>query len=385
MTRLKFSWIFFEDARFRAVILLVISSIIGIVSAADFLEMHKPDLIYPGPGVTSVGRLSDWAPDLAGTPGDTDIYYLKGSQPGARYLVLGGTHNDEMATPVAAITLIENAVVTHGELIVIPRANASGATYTQEMVGTPYFIELETPGGTRRLRSGSRYLNAVDQFPDPDVFTNVSGASYPGPESRNLNRVHPGRNEGHLIEQVSHAMIGFIHEYEVDILLDLHEAVPEHYVVNCMVGHDRAMELVALTLMGLQMQGLDINMYQSPSVYGFSHRGIGDNTDAMVVLAETTNIIQGSFRGKPTQELLHTGKDPFYDILASSGKIFVDYDSQRGISLSERVGRHMSTVMELSRSYAYFVPDNAIVIENVPELADLMENGIEYYLQPNEG
>ena len=370
------------DKRVSGALLLAMSVLLMVYTGREFIQMHNDDIIYPGDGVTRQARLSDYFSELKESPGDTDIYVMESENPGGKFLVMGGTHNDEISGQVSAITLIENAHVSRGTLYVIPRANNSGATCTQEMVGCPKYLELQTKTGIRKIRTGSRYANFTHQFPDPDVFQNVGGAKYPGPESRNLNRVYPGREDGLLIEMVSHGLIEFINKEKIDVVLDLHEAVPEHYVVNCMVGHDRAMEMVAFALMGLQMQGVDIKMYQSPQVYGFSHRGIGDNTDALVVLAETTNILQGMFRGKPTQELLQDGKDPFYDILAEKGKIFVDYDSERGSPLSERVGRHLSTLMELTRSISYFYPDKMIEIENVPEFAELSENGIESYLEP---
>lgn len=372
-----------SNPRISGAILLAVSLCLLVYSGREFLKMHTPDILYPGPGVTGRAQLSDYAEDLKNSPGDTDIYILEGEQPGGSMLVLGGTHNDEISGQVSAITLIENAEVSRGTLYVIPRANNSGATYTQEMVGNPKYLELKTEKGIRKIRTGSRYANFAHQFPDPDVYENIGEGTYPGPESRNLNRVYPGRADGLLVEKVGRAIVDFVNAEKIDVVLDLHEAVPEHYVVNCMVGHDRAMEMVAFALMGLQMQGIDIKMYQSPKVYGFSHRGLGDHTEAMVVLAETTNIIQGMFRGKPTQELLQDGKDPFYDILARSGKIFVDYDSERGSSLSERVGRHLSTVMELTRSIAYFSPEKMIEITGVPEVTELMENGIERYLEPD--
>lgn len=370
------------DYRIAGVLVLLASIVLVGVSAKHFLKMRTPDILYPGKGVTRKGRLSDYLPNLANSPGDTDIYFIKGAKSGGKFLVLGGTHNDEVAGVIAAITLLENAIVTQGELIVIPRANNSGATYIQEMIGMPEYIELQTPGGFRAIRTGSRYANPAFQFPDPDVYKNLGGADYPGTESRNLNRVYPGKSDGLLAEREAQALIRLIKDEGIDIVLDLHEAVPEHYVVNCMVGHNRAMDLVAMTIMSLQMQGIDIKMYESPKVYGFSHRDIGDNTDAFVVLAESTDILQGAFRGKPTQDLIHTGKDSFYDILAKNGKNYVDYTSERGVSLSERVGRHIATVMELSRNLSYVQPEKSMEITNLPEYKECLEKGIEAYLQP---
>jgi len=370
------------DSRIRAVVILALFSVLGFISAKEFLAMHEPDVLYPGKGVTGQGKLSDYLPGLKGTPGDTDIYFMKGDKPGGKFLVLGGTHNDEASGQLTAITLIENAVVNQGELIVIPRTNNSGATYVQEMIGIPQYIVLETLQGQRKIRTGSRYANPVHQFPDPNVYQNYRGAAYPGTESRNLNRVYPGKPDGFIMERVASALIAFINTEKIDVLLDLHEAVPEHYVVNCMVGHNRAMELVTITLMELQMKGINIKMYESPGVYGFSHRDIGDNTDAYVALAETTDILQGAFRGKPTQKLLHDGKDAFYDILAQKGKVFVDYDSTVGATLTDRVARHLSTIMEMSRALSYSDPEKPIEITNVPEYEEMLAHGIEKYLEP---
>jgi len=370
------------DRRISGGVFLLVAVLLMIYTGRNFLKMHEPDILYPSSGVTSQGLLSDYMPGLKGGPGDTDIYFLKGKLPGAKVLVLGGTHNDESSGQLSAITLLENAKVSQGELIIIPRANNSGATFTQEMNGDPYYIELEMSDGVRLIRNGSRYANSVHQFPDPDVYTNPGKAEYPGVEIRDLNRVYPGREEGLFVERVAAGLISFINQEKIDLVIDLHEAVPEHYVVNCLIGHDRAMELVAISVMGLQMQGMDINMYSSPMVPGFSHRSIGDNTDALVVLAETTNILQGAFRNKPGQELLHGGEDPFYDILADKEKIFVEYNSADGVSLSERVGRHLSTVLELARNLAYFHPDKIIDISGIPELAEVVEKGIEYFLDP---
>ncbi len=370
------------DRRVTGMIFLVLSVIAMIYTGNQILKMHEPDILYPGEGVTEKKSLSDYEQGLQNSPADTDIYFLESGEPGAKVLVLGGTHNDEPSGQLSAITLLENAVVTCGSLYVIPRINNSGATYTQEMTGQPKYVELETAKGIRKIRTGSRYANTAHQFPDPDVFENTGHAKYPGPESRNMNRVYPGRTDGYLAERAAHALVEFVKKEEIDLVIDLHEAVPEHYVVNCMIGHDTAMEVVAFTLMSLQMQGIDIKMYPSPDVPGFSHRSIGDSTGAMVVLAETTNILQGAFRGKPTQELLQTGKDPFYDILVRKEKVFVDYSSEIGVSLSERVGRHLTTVMELTRTLSFYDPEKMIMIENVPEIQELMDNGIETYLEP---
>ena len=169
------------------------------------------------------------------------------------------------------------------------------------------------------------------------------------------------------------------------MVLDLHEAPPEIYVLNCIVAHERAMDLAGMTVMGLYGQGItEMKLFQSPPAHGISHREIGDATDAYVLLAETNEIALGSFTGRLDQKLLQEGKDPFYGILSRSGRLFAEYDEQRGVPLKERVGRHLSTIMELSRNLGVIDPAKEMDIEDVPEYPQMMENGLERYLEPKD-
>lgn len=52
--------------------------------------------------------------------------------------------------------MLENAVVTRGRLIVIPRAVWSGFTATDPQEGFPQFYRISTPNGMRRFRYGGR-------------------------------------------------------------------------------------------------------------------------------------------------------------------------------------------------------------------------------------
>lgn len=112
-------------------------------------------------------KLSQYFDGIAGTRGDTDIYVLDSGKPGASALVLGGTHGNEPSGYMAAIVLIENAMPTSGKLYVIPFANASTLTHTDYMEGTPRHFTVETAGGLRRFRYGSRATSPADQWPDP--------------------------------------------------------------------------------------------------------------------------------------------------------------------------------------------------------------------------
>lgn len=151
--------------------------------------------IRPGPGVTATRLLSEWAPALARTPGDTKVYVLDGGEPGATVFVAGGTHGNEIAGIMAAIVLVERARVRQGRLIVVPHANNSAITDVDPERPGPEFITLITSAGERRFRYGSRRTKAAHQgeadpanLPPPEVRRRTPGDGGPQPEP-----VAPGR------------------------------------------------------------------------------------------------------------------------------------------------------------------------------------------------
>ncbi|MGL5232461.1 MAG: succinylglutamate desuccinylase, partial [Fusobacteriaceae bacterium] len=81
--------------RLRGSILLACSLIIVFISGTEFKKMREVEPIIKGNGVTEVRHLSDYFPGIKGTNGDTEIYVLKGEEPGGSALVLGATHGNE--------------------------------------------------------------------------------------------------------------------------------------------------------------------------------------------------------------------------------------------------------------------------------------------------
>jgi len=177
-----------------AIICLAGALAAAAIAGASFLSMRTPDVIVPGPGVTEVKMLSDWFSGIKGTPGDTEVYVMKGADDGASMLILGGTHPNEPAAHLAAILFIENVVPQKGTLYVIPRANASGFTANDPQEGAPQRFTIQTPNGPRVFSYGSRATNPIHQWPDPNVYIHASsGQTLSGSETRNLNRGYPGR------------------------------------------------------------------------------------------------------------------------------------------------------------------------------------------------
>ena len=117
-----------------------------------YRDMHHPEPIKKGPGVTAIKMLSDYFPGLKGSAGDTEVYILDSGKPGGTVMVLGGTHPNEPSGYISAILLLENAQPTAGRLIILPRANASAFTHTDYMEGSPQKITVQD-GGRRTLVS----------------------------------------------------------------------------------------------------------------------------------------------------------------------------------------------------------------------------------------
>ena len=354
--------------RWTAIGLLGAVGVVVFLVAQDFMAMWQDPPIYPGPGVTGQARLSDYFPGIDGTAADTEIYFLEGEEAGGTMLVLGGTHPNEPASSLSAITLLENAVVTRGRLIVIPRATHSGFTATDPQEGYPQFYRIETPTGPRVFRYGGRGTNPIHQWPDPVIYVNGSGQQLAGPEVRNLNRSYPGDPNGYLTERLAFAIVELIRQEEIDLSIDLHEASPEYPVINAMVAHENAVDLAVEAGMLLEFEGIQIGVEPSPAnLRGLSHREWGDATGTKAILIESANPAQGRLRGPTNEALIVEGVDPYYSRAGEMGLLYVPF-GEEGSPLDERVGRHLQTVSMLLEVFSSYNPDRAIAVENLPTL-----------------
>ncbi|NLJ46619.1 MAG: succinylglutamate desuccinylase [Treponema sp.] len=363
-------------------------SILALAAAAAasvrFLDHRKHEILVRGPGVSEVRMLSEWLPDLAGSPGDTEVYVFRGSSPGSSMLVLGGTHPNEPSAFLSAVLLIENAEVSSGTLYVIPRANASGFTHNDPQEGAPETYSIPLPDGSKRtFRYGSRATNPVHQWPDPDVYVHAaSGQTLSGNETRNLNRGYPGRADGTLTERVCLGIANLIRKEAVDLTIDLHEASPEYPVINAIVAHERAMPLASQVVLGLEFLDIKIGLEPSPkNLRGLTHRELGDATDTLAVLMETANPSQGRLRGRTNVDLVLKGRDPYYVKAQALGRLYVPFD-ENGHPIEERVGRHLAGISEFAFALSSERPDRPLELSGVPEYGSLLEKGLGAFLKP---
>ncbi|HOK71308.1 MAG TPA: succinylglutamate desuccinylase, partial [Bacillota bacterium] len=158
---------------------------------------HFDEPVVLGPGVTEVKKLSDYSPAVKGTINDCNIYVLDSGEPGGTVFVLGGTHPEEPAGVLSAVTIVENVIPTNGKILVAVRGNYSASTVTRPGDAYPLYYSIKTDFGERTFRMGDRWSNPLDSWPDPEVYIN-----YPSKQLlaymdvRNLNRTWPGKLYG---------------------------------------------------------------------------------------------------------------------------------------------------------------------------------------------
>lgn len=371
---MKKSWL-------SALVLLCCSALAIVYLSGQFLSMREVEPIYPGPGVTEIKMLSHWYPDLKGTAGDTEVYILKGKENGDSMLVLGGTHPNEPSGLVGAVLLIENAVPEAGTLYVIPRTNNSAMTCTDPQEGAPMRYTIDTPGGERWFRFGSRATNPVHQWPDPEIYVHASsGQRLSGSETRNINRAYPGRTDGNLTEKIAYGVAQLIRQEGIAVEVDLHEASPEYPTINAMVAHEDAMLLASQALINMQIEGVSISLEPSPTnLHGLTHRELGDYTDTLALLMETSNPSQGRLRGKTNEALVVEGKDKYYVQAAKNGRLYVPYD-EAGHPLSMRVARQVTGVAQIATAYTE-LGLGTLIFDGIPSYSQIVDQ-MGTYLVP---
>ncbi len=369
------------------------SLVIKIVVVALWLALIVPggmqlwahrnyeEAVVLGPGVTEVKKLSDWAPYMKNSPNDVSIYVMDSGVPGGTMLVIAGTHPEEPAAVMSAVTIVENVVPTTGKILVAVRANKSASTVTRPGDAYPQFFSIDTDFGERTFRVGDRWTNPLDSWPDPEVYVH-----YPSKQLlaymdvRNLNRTWPGRPDGMLTEKTTRAFIDLIRAENVDIFIDNHEAELEYSVISTIVAHQRAADVAAMASMMLSAMEFNMGMEFSPMLlHGLSHREVGDHTDALAFEIEVPEPFLDRVRGITDEALLLEGKDEFVMRAGEHGLLYEKID-ENGWNIHERTGRTNSTIDQIVQMFAEFYPDKPITYENLPKRDDILANGLGHYL-----
>lgn len=366
-----------------SLIVVGVLAAIFIYASVVFLGMRKFEAVPKGPGVTRTGLLSDYFPALKGSAGDTEIFYLEGTEPGKTVICLGGVHPNEPSGVLAATLLVENAQVQTGRLIVVPHTNASAFTYSTPGEGTPISYTIKTDWGEQKYRYGSRLSNPLHQFPDPDVFVHYpSGQLMSGNEARNLDRAFPGNPNGGLTQKVAYAVTEMVKKENAGLVIDMHEARLMNPIVNCIITPERALTLSSLAQMELEFSTKEPwHLEPSPTkMFGMTHRGLTDATNALAVLMETGNPAMDYPRGPTNEKLIVEGKDEFYSIAASKGLLYVPYP-EKGLPLQHRVARQLAGADVLIRVFSEIAEDGqTILVQGIPSYEDIETLGIGHFV-----
>lgn len=412
----------------RAHICLGVALLFAAVAGWRFVRQWKPEPLYPSPAMTRQIMLSNYHPPLKGTVGDTEVYFFDSGEPGGTVLFCGGTHANEPAAYIAAVTILENLQITRGRAIVIPRTNKAGFMHHDSQEAFPAGYHVPTPSGPRYFRLGSRLTLPVRQWPDPTIYINPRGVFWdeqaakdpkavanPGPgrqtlagvDSRNINRAYPGHPRGSLTEQMAYAIVMLIREEKVDVAIDFHEASPEYPTINVMVAHERAQETASWAELALSEDGVTISADASAlTLRGLSHREWGDAAPVQSVLFETANVVMGRLKGRTSEDQITRGVDGAYwrvqmiqerlnRRLAARAKklearglppgertqrIINVAVPQEGISLEKRTGRHVQAAMRFVEAFSELNPDREIALANLPTYDELLEHGVGRFL-----
>lgn len=336
-----------------------------------------------GPGVVDTIWLSEYNPELCGTPGDTEIYILAGQGEGGTAVVLGGSHANEISGVLAAILLVEQVEMEMGRLLVIPHANASAMRYHQPLRGEPWRIQIPLEDENRYFRYGSRYTHPLHQWPDAQSFDHPM-AIHPiaGIEQRNLNRVHPGEGDT-LTEHISKAIVNLLLEEEADMVFDFHEAPPHSRLANNIIVHPAAIGLGAEVTLNLQFDNLHFQLETSSENFrGLSHRELGDFTPSLAILTETANPYQGGYFISTSYEAILTGEEEGYKRREEQQSF--PHATYEDLPLANRVGRQLAILQACLEVYSWQNPERAFH-STIPSYDTLVEKGLPYFFTLQEG
>ena len=367
----------------RKVIFLLLAAVLAFFGAREFVELRNyRETVVVSEAFTERVRLSEYFPGLKGTMGDTWVYIFDSGVPGGSLLVLGGTHPYEPATTLSTYIMMENIEVEKGKVFIIPHANMSASTLGIVGNAYPKYYHIETEWGVQKYRMGDRGTHPLDQWPDPFTYVHYpTGQNLAYEDLRNMNRCYPGRPDGSLTEQMCYGIMELIRNENISLLCDTHEASLMYPVVSTYVAHERAFDMTSWAAMILS-QYFPMKCESSPKgLAGLAHRDPGDHSDVLAVLLETPEPFIDRVVGQITEELLLNGRDQFLDIAAKKDLLYTSYSYETGATMEYRVGRHLSGVLEVSRTMGLeiFYPEFEMSV-SWPTYQDVMENGCGYYL-----
>ena len=355
--------------RFRR--LFLAAALLLVVCALPAKAAFQID-VRPGYGVTGRKWLSDDNPALRGTDCDTPVYVMEGKEPGGRALLFAGTHSREIAGPLSATILLENAHVTRGTLFVIPCLNVAGMSVPDTLGQVPHELIVQTKGGKRVLYYGDRRIPLQPGESDPPEFVHPTGYVHKdGAEWRNINRNYPGVADGTPAQRVCFGVMELIRREKIGTNLDVHEATAPESVLDprdgktypggtlsySLITHPKYIDTAIEMIFDLEDRGVNLKAEQSiPGFRGISHYEIGEGTGCVPFLSETPN---------PAQNDHAVGIDPLNDA-------------------KHPIGERVAIQLEIFREWlgsCEKITGAPVVIEGLPDKKQIEESGVGAFLR----
>jgi len=360
-----------------SIALIAVSLCLGAIGAQTSAtpDIHGRYLINhdyrPSSSLTKTGWLSDYYPGLLGTPGDSKVYYFEGKAPGGTLFIGGGTHSNEIAGIMAAVTMIENLKVETSRIIVVPNLNNSAVSHQDKEPSMPAYtsrgpswIGLDTPSGRRFFKYGSRATNMAHQgVHDPVggyVHPDSKEAPLPAWEFRNLNRAYPGRTDSGLTQKIAYSIMLLLNQEKVDLAFDYHEADVGGRLANMMVANPKNIDIAAAAVLNVDLDyGLTLKLEPSNMEFrGLSHREWGAGSGAAAFLIETPN-----------------------PAMAQDAADDADVVNDPQNPLGSRVATHLAGTAAVVSVFNETHPEKSIIFSGLPSYEQLLENGVGPYLK----
>ncbi|TXT49965.1 MAG: hypothetical protein FD137_544 [Spirochaetes bacterium] len=307
----------------------------------------------PGKAVSRIGALSEYQPALKGTALDSPVYFIEPQDPNPALpaiLILGGSHGDEIAGVAAASLFVSWARPSAARLIVVPRANASAATWPDPDRPGPQAVYISGASGDRSFRYGSRLTKPEDET-TPEL-------SLADRDLRNLNRLHPGDAQGSKTAQAAAAIFALIIKENVKAAFDLHEASPVSGLAWNIIAHPKNLTYAAMGILAADERGVRMVLDQSRDTHrGLSHREWGQGSETAAYLIETLN---------PGQ--------------VSGGRADMDHLDNAVAPLWKRVGIQVETVLAILSAHSEMDSQAGWAeIRGMPGLEDLKHEFTKYF------
>ncbi len=143
--------------------------------------------------MTNVFKLSKYFDGIEGTIADTDVFELKGAEEGGKTLIIAGTHANEPSALYSHIFSSGISKWKREQSTLFPISMLAVLLEHSQVEDFSLLLSGNSMGRTE-VQNGRQRFQALDQWPDPDVYVHIypDGQLLSYIDARNTNRSWPG-------------------------------------------------------------------------------------------------------------------------------------------------------------------------------------------------